>query len=378
MSNDFEDFNSTFLYFKVALTSFLIYNSSMKKFLPILFSIIIIAFSLSGCAKSYSEDLYGLFGADGIITFNCESKDDFNDCYDEIYSLFAKYNVLTATYGDNIKAINNLSVNTPLTVNSEFFDLLSTAKNYYEFTNGYFNPAVYSLTVLWNFSTDTYKGATATYQLPTQSQIDNAKTYTNFNDVVLDANNTITKTNDVILDVGGVAKGYALNLAKSIVNKYGFTDGYISLGTSSILLFGEHKVAIRHPKGTGVSDTYLNFNVSGETAIATSGDYQRYYHIDGTKYCHIINPFTAKPIETGAISVTIVGEDAGICDALSTAIMAMDKQTAVDFINEKLSNYSVFIAYNDNTIITNATCGYEVTDKTFTVANTIENDKIIL
>ena len=302
----------------------------MKKFITILLSLIIVALSLSGCTKTYSEYLYGLFGADGFITFECEDSSDFDDCYNEIYSIFNNYNTLTATYGDNMQALNNLPVNQSLAVTQDFFNLVKTAKEYYDFTNGYFNPAVYGLNVLWNFSTDTYNGASATYTLPTTEQINEVMPFTNFNEVVLNANDlSITKTNNVTVDLGGFAKGYALNLAKNVVKNYRFDNGYISLGSSSILLFGEHEVAIKHPINSNVSDTYLKFNVSGETAIATSGDYQRYYYIDGKKYCHIINPFTGKPIETGAISVTVVGEDAGICDALSTALMAMDKNDAI-------------------------------------------------
>ena len=152
---------------------------------------------------------------------------------------------------------------------------------------------------------------------------------------------------------------------------YGYEKAYITLGSSSIYLLGDYPVSVRNPFSNNISDTYLKIETSGETAISTSGDYERYYHIDGQKYCHIIDNDTGYPVNTGVRSVTVVGKYSVYCDALSTALMAMDKQTATDFIRNKLlaDNYAekIFILYSDKTVLTNATSGYTLTADGFTI-----------
>jgi thiamine biosynthesis lipoprotein len=80
--------------------------------------------------------------------------------------------------------------------------------------------------------------------------------------------------------------------------------------------------------------------------ISTSGDYEQYYIIDDVRYCHIIDPTTGKPVQTGIMTATIIGGSAAEDDALTTAIMTMGKDKAIEFINTKLSDRYVAFTYN--------------------------------
>ena len=78
------------------------------------------------------------------------------------------------------------------------------------------------------------------------------------------------------------------------------------------------KVAIRNPFQP---DPELGIVQVSDKAVITSGNYERYFiGEDGNSYCHIINPSTGKPAQSGIVSVTIVGEEGLVCDALSTCL----------------------------------------------------------
>ncbi|MCX4286765.1 MAG: FAD:protein FMN transferase, partial [Clostridia bacterium] len=115
------------------------------------------------------------------------------------------------------------------------------------------------------------------------------------------------------------------------------------------------------------------------TCLSTSGDYEQNFILDGVLYCHVFDPTTGKPVQTGIMTATIVGGAAAEGDALTTAIMAMGKQRAVQFINEKLSDRKVAFTYDNNgayEIITNIP-SEEITviSEDFKIVNTFKTDK---
>ena len=87
-------------------------------------------------------------------------------------------------------------------------------------------------------------------------------------------------------------------------------------------------------------DPYFMTKIRNEK-LSTSGDNEQRYFIDGVRYCHIIDPTTGKPIRTGIMSATVIGGSAAEDDALTTAIMAMGKERASNFIKEKLTDRKV-------------------------------------
>ena len=76
-------------------------------------------------------------------------------------------------------------------------------------------------------------------------------------------------------------------------------------------------------------------------SVSTSGDNAQYYMIDGVRYCHVINPKTGKPVQTGVMSATILGGSAAEDDAYTTAIMAMGRDKAAEFVKTKLTDRRV-------------------------------------
>ncbi|MDD6736378.1 MAG: FAD:protein FMN transferase [Clostridiales bacterium] len=122
------------------------------------------------------------------------------------------------------------------------------------------------------------------------------------------------------INLGAVAKGYAADKLCSILRKDGITSAMLSLGGNAYAIgkkpTGESwKIGIQSPK----DESKIVGIISAENlAVVTSGDYQRYFELNGVRYHHIFDPKTGYPATNGLHSVTVIGENAALCDALAT------------------------------------------------------------
>ena len=135
------------------------------------------------------------------------------------------------------------------------------------------------------------------------------------------AGNRVTSTNRAVqLDLGGYAKGYALDRAAGILRRQGIRNALVNIG-GNVLALGRHggrpwRVGIQHPRRPGAL-AILDLH-DGE-AVGTSGDYQRYFELDGRRYCHLIDPRSGYPAQgVQAAAVLTRGPRAGVLsDAVS-------------------------------------------------------------
>ena len=146
------------------------------------------------------------------------------------------------------------------------------------------------------------------------------------------------------LDLGGIGKGYAVDIIDAMFDEYGYEYGYFNFSASSMAVKshfeqGAYIMELVGPRSPQ-RKPYLFTKIRNEK-LSTSGDNEQRYFIDGVRYCHIIDPTTGKPIRTGIMSATVIGGSAAEDDALTTAIMAMGKERASNFIKEKLTDRKV-------------------------------------
>ena len=143
----------------------------------------------------------------------------------------------------------------------------------------------------------------------------------------------------VKIDLGGVAKGYAIDRAADIMKKYGVENFIVNYGGD--MLFCGNKggkpwsIGIKNPDNPSEILKKLELGISGCKGVATSGDYERFFVIEGETFSHIMNPKTGKPVKD-AKSVTVIGENATIADTAATAVsVALHEKEAVEKIMEK-------------------------------------------
>lgn len=207
-----------------------------------------------------------------------------------------------------------------------------------EKTHGALDVTVYPLVRAWGFTTDQYR-------VPHQSEIDSLLLRTGYGRVNIDESGALTLDEGMMLDLGAVAKGYASDLICDMLAGRGVTSAMINLG-GNVRTLGKKpdgslwRVGITSPDGDGNS-CVLEI---GEGAVVTSGSYERFFEADGKRYCHIIDPSSGYPADSGISSVTVIGESGFECDALSTALFVMGLDGAVSFWRQNGGFEMVLIA----------------------------------
>ena len=220
-------------------------------------------------------------------------------------------------------------------VSSQVYEMLSTALDVCEKSGGALDLSVYPLYLAWGeFKEDTGK-------IPDDEEIRSLRTNMKFSKASLTGiaseNEYYIKLPDnTQISFGAVAKGCASQYAVDAMRNAGVTSAIVSLGGNVQTLGNKPDgnpwtVAIEDPSAPG-TNSYVGTLKVGETAVVTSGSYQRYFiGSDGVKYHHIIDPSTGKPVDNELVSVTIVCEDGTLADCLSTAMFVLGEKAALKY-----------------------------------------------
>lgn len=298
-------------------------------------ALLLLSILLSGCAsqepsgkKQYTATFLTLFDTVTSIVGRAESEAEFQKTAQSIHDELLEYHQLFDIYNDypgmnNLKTINDNAGIAPVQVDSRILALLKDCKMYYQVTNGKVNAAMGSVLQLWHEARNDGINDPANAYLPTWEALEEASVHTDFSSVILDeaASAVYITDPEVRLDVGAIAKGWSVQrvcenapdgLLISVGGNVCATGPKDETGTPWV-------VGIQDPDG---GDTYLHTLYVTGGSVVTSGDYQRAYVVDGMIYHHIIDPETLYPSAYWR-SVTIVCEDSGLADALSTALFLL-------------------------------------------------------
>ena len=201
----------------------------------------------------------------------------------------------------------------------------------FELTEGCYDPSVYPLVELWGFAAGEFlPGTPPEGGIPSQDEIDAALALVGFDRAFsLDPNAlTVTKLIEgAKLDLGGIAKGYAAQLALMVRFDICNVGGNISVGKEKAVI----GVPAPRETETGSASWLFSFNADYGACISTSGDYERYYIVDGVRYHHIIDTHTGYPASSGTASVTVVSKDGAFADAFATAAIVGGADKADDW-----------------------------------------------
>lgn len=182
-----------------------------------------------------------------------------------------------------------------------------------EMSGGLFNPAIGKLIALWGFQSDEFKP-----QLPDPGEIAAlVRADPRMTDIVIEGVQFYSKNPAVQLDLGGFAKGYALDMAAEYLRSQGVKGALVNIG-GNIIAVGSHggkpwRVGVQHPRKAGAIAT---LELKDGEAIGTSGDYQRYFLLDGKRYCHILDPRNGYPAQ-GVQAVTVIVPKGRLAGTLS-------------------------------------------------------------
>jgi thiamine biosynthesis lipoprotein len=217
----------------------------------------------------------------------------------------------------------------PVPVSAELAQTITHATILSEQSLGLFNPAIGGLIKQWGFQRDEFTGV----NIDTEAIARLVRADPKMTDIVIANNMVYSKNPAVKLDLGGYAKGYALDQAAAYLRSQGVKNALINIG-GNIIAIGQHgkkpwRVGIQHPRKPGPIAT---LDLADGWAIGTSGDYQRYFVVDGKRYCHVIDPRTGYPAQnTQAVTILVPpGAHAGtLSDVASKPIFISDAANRV-------------------------------------------------
>lgn len=270
-----------------------------------------------------------------------DSKEEFDKMAEEILSEFAEYHKLYTVYHrfdgmENLCTINELDDKTHRTVkvDKRIVDMLLFARQMYDFTEGNVNVAMGSVLSLWHDYRTVGMDNPKVASLPPMEKLVEASEHVDINDMVIDEERCTVNLADPMmkLDVGAVAKGYATEQVARHLEEQGITGYVLNVG-GNVRTIGSKPdgspwtVGLENPDG----GEFLDYLLLDGQSVVTSGSYQRYYYVDGKRYHHIIHPDTLMPAE-GFVSVSVICEDSGLGDALSTALFCMPQDKGLSLI----------------------------------------------
>lgn len=205
-------------------------------------------------------------------------------------------------------------------------DVIQASQHFSEVSAGAFDVSVKPLIDLWGF----YDVATAS--LPDETDIAKALMVTGVDQVAL-SDTSVRLTEGAALDFGAIAKGYAVDLAIAALQTRGVRSAMVNLG-GTIGVTGPHpdgspwRIGLQHPRQAALMAT-VELSTG---AVATSGDYDRFFEVDGRRYSHIVDPRTGWPV-SGMASVSVVAPNATTADAVSTAAFVLGADDGIDLLN---------------------------------------------
>lgn len=331
----------------------------MKKKVFLHISLIIMTFFLVGCSSNkyekYDIEFFNAFDTVTQIVIYDNDEDRANSelthmkkRFFEYHNLFDKYNNYDGL--NNLKTINDNAGIMPVKVDDKLFELISKSIEYYNTISNKTNIAIGPVVDVWNSYRELYedgltkeevKNIKGSY-IPTKEELDSYRDVMNVEDIVLNEEDktVFLKKKNMQLDLGSVAKGYATELVAQEAEERGVKSALISAG-GNVRIIGTpldnrdgFKVAVQNPfKKNKEESNYLTVLNVANTSVVTSGDYQRYFTVDGKRYCHILDPDSLRP-ERMYRSVTIITKDSFLCDYLSTALFLLPYEEGLKISEE--------------------------------------------
>ena len=350
----------------------------MKRILSVFLSAALCLSLLAGCGSAassgassstadgpqrYSTVFYDAFDTVTQVIAYCDSEEEFAAQMDALHADLLEYHKLYDIYNDydgvtNVKTINDNAGLAPVTVDDKILGMLELARQMYDTTGGKLNIAMGSVLRIWH---DCREAAEATEseadnQLPSQEALNAAAQHCDISDLVIDEEAKTVYLSDpaMSLDVGSVGKGYAVEMVAQAAEARGLTDNLRAIGTKPD--GSQWSGGVENPWNSSEVYTASSSYVSGvnmsDMALVTSGNYQRYYVVDGVRYHHLIDPDTLWPARYFD-SVSVLSPDSGAADCLTTGLFCMSLEDGQKLV-ESLDGVEALWCTPDGDIISSS------------------------
>lgn len=269
-----------------------------------------------------------IFGTMYRITYQYDG-----DLSGEIKDELRRFDGSLSPFNDTA-TITRINRNEDIVPDTLFTNVFKRSMEISKETNGAFDITVAPLVNAWGFGFK--KGL-----FPDSLQVDSLLEITGYTKVALSADNKVVKQDErIMLSCSAIAKGYAVDVIANLLAKKGVGSFMIDIG-GEIVARGTNpqkrpwRIGINKPVDDSLSinqELQMVLNITN-VGIATSGNYRNFYHKNGKKYAHTIDPRTGYPVQHNILSATVVAKNCMTADAYATAFMVMGLEEAERFVN---------------------------------------------
>ncbi len=235
----------------------------------------------------------------------------------------------------------------PVVVDQELYDLISRSNRISQMTGGAFDITFASAYQVWK-----YDGSMKV--IPSPEEVAASVSKINYKNIILNPkdHSVYLKEPGMKIGFGAIGKGYAANRARDVMREMGIAGGVVN-AAGDMVTWG--KQANGEPWYVGIADPeekdkVFSWLTADNTAVVTSGNYEKYVELDGKRYSHIIDPRTGYPAQ-GLKSVTIVCANGELADALATAVSVLGKEEGLYLVNQ-LKGVECLLITDEDAIVT--------------------------
>ncbi len=331
----------------------------MKKHLTLLLILLVSMFFVS-CSESKKEpltvaDSRSEFVLDTVVTISTYEKLD-DKKWTEIFSLVRNVEGKMSRHIDSseVSAINSSAGKNSVQVSDDTFEVIKRAIIFSELTDGTFDITIAPILSLWDIGGENQR-------VPEKSEIVKALKYVNYRDIELKEKqkSVFLRKDNMAIDLGGIAKGYACDVAVKKLMEFGVENAVLDFG-GNVYVMGDkntkegYSIGVRDPYVDMSSDEIAVLSVvrAKSEAVVSSGDYERFFVKGDRVYHHIFSSKTGKPSDNGVRATTVIAKSAMDADAIST-ILFITKDEYIDVLNRAGYDFEYLILNSDRSLANN-------------------------
>lgn len=248
---------------------------------------------------------------------------------------------------DSLSTISLINKNdSTLVLDTMFIKVFNKAKQVYRITEGAFDMTVANLVNAWGFGFEKFAGVDTNF-------IDSLLQYVGFDKINIIDQKIVKQNKYITLDASAIAKGYSVDIVSEYLESKGITDYLVEIGgevrTKGLNAKGEKwRIGIDKPidDSLAINEQIQQIIQLSGKAIATSGDYRKFYYKNGIKYSHTVNPKTGFPVTHNLLGVSVIADNCMTADAFATGFMVLGVEKSMEIARND-TTIEVYLIYSD-------------------------------
>lgn len=270
-------------------------------------------------------------GTDGAILVVAPGPDEATEMVSAAIARIRTIERRMSTYRpkSEISRLNSRGARQPVKLTPLTLRVLNETDRFHQLTDGAFDPTYAPLRTLW-------RKAQERQEVPTDAEVEAALSRVGNEGLIIEDRAVRFATEGMEVDLGGIAKGFAIDRAIEALSEAGAPSALVDIG-GDIRVLGRRgdntrwKIQVRDPRPGKGDPIILRLE---DVAVATSGDYARFFRIGEHRFSHIIDPRTGRPVDS-VPSATVIAPDALTADALATAASVLGAPRAVELVDSQ-------------------------------------------